>query len=372
MDIDDNSELSKINSSSSEHLADKMEIDEIDSAQLLNNSAKAVILGNNSNDRTKIYIEQLIECTLGIRLRSNSLFSEEFHNLDFLNDFSILNLVQSILMSTLNSLNEKEYDSANKLLSQIDKARSESTLSSYHDNLGTSFRYANEISTFKDTSVLLLRYLMDCYFLIESEEKINKTKDFISRLLSEMKEQCVNYAILLLTNKFSFKEPFLNSPLFPFVIYQSAPQGFIPQIITNTFNDGGITGDFSTIFQPLLNHIWLEMQNKCSITFDEQFMLPVRALVELCDIRVGSNRPICELLVQLENWLPDELTNNSAGKEFSRACFISPFMRISVFAEDDMKVVDKFFKEETSEENFRLINQTLQGIKNFVIFWILF
>lgn len=106
------------------------------------------------------------------------------------------------------------------------------------------------------------------------------------------------------------------------------------------------------------------MNKICSITCEDQFMLPIRALVELCDIRVAQSRPICQLLVQLENWLPEEITK-AAGKEFSRICFISPFLRISVFAEDDPKVVEKYFKE-TGAENFRLTNQTLQNQLNIL------
>ena len=40
-------------------------------------------------------------------------------------------------------------------------------------------------------------------------------------------------------------------------------------------------------------------------------------------------------LVRMEHWLPETLTN-AAGREFSRLTFISPFLRLSVFAEDDV------------------------------------
>ena len=53
------------------------------------------------------------------------------------------------------------------------------------------------------------------------------------------------------------------------------------------------------------------MQKHCSITYENEFMLPLRALVELCDIRISGNRPICELMCKLENWLPETNTNNS-------------------------------------------------------------
>ena len=360
MDIDD-LESNKISTTSSSNLDNKMEIDEIDNQEMLTSSTTAANLINlkpNANNRTKSYFEQLIQHTFGVCKLNYENFYEEFLNLDELNDFTILNLVQSLLMNIVNDLMQKDYETANKLVEEFSQRRIESTLASFSDNL--TFKYSSEIYKFKDTSVLAMRYLMDCYFIIENEQKINKKKTFIYHILCEIKEQCVNYAILLLTNNFIKQASFLFSPLFPFVFYQTAPNGFIPQIVTNTFNENGIDGDFRRIFKPLLFNIWLEMQKFNSLTFEEQFMLPVRALVELCDIRVGQLRPICNLLVQIENWLPEEITK-SAGKEFSRICFISPFLRISVFAEDDIKVVDKYFSEKTSDENYRLIYQSLQS-----------
>lgn len=346
----------------------KMEIDEIDNPDLMmsrNSSSSNLIKLNttNSNQLMKAYIEQLIQHTFGVPLKASNLgssFLDAFTSLDELNDFHILNLVQTILMSVVNDLMTKDYEAATKQVGELNQKRSESTLSSFNDNSTTTYKHPKEIYQFKDTSVLVIRYLMDCYFIIDNESKIKKSKPSVYQILSEIKEQCVNYSILVLTNRFPKKNPFLFSSLFPFVLHQSAPNGFIPQIINNTYNENeDLNGDFRDIFQPLLLNVWLSMQKNCSITYENEFMLPVRALVELCDIRVGSFRPICQLLVQLENWLPDEITK-SAGKEFSRICFISPFLRISVFAEDDIKVVDKYFSEKTGDD-FRLVYQQLQG-----------
>jgi len=42
----------------------------------------------------------------------------------------------------------------------------------------------------------------------------------------------------------------------------------------------------------------------------------------------------------MDHWLPEALTN-AAGREFSRLTFISPFLRLSVFAEDDVSSKEK-------------------------------
>lgn len=260
MDIDDR-EPNKIGASTA-NLDNKMEIDEQEvygdqCSTDLRLSGKG---SSSSSDRIKVYIEQLIQHTFGICLDSNygGCFREEFLNLNDLTDFNVLNLVQSIVMKIVNDLLHCEcYESASKLIKELNAKRAESSLSTFNDGPSTTFKFAKEIYTFKDKSVLTLLYLMDCYYIIEGEEKINKSKPFIHQILSEIKEQCVNYGILLLTNKFSQKVSFLFSPLFPFVLHQSAPNGFIPQIIVNTFNENGIEGDFAEIFHSLLQNIWL-------------------------------------------------------------------------------------------------------------------
>lgn len=366
MDVDEKAEFKPS--------SDKMEIDEIDNQELINsrNTSTANLIKLNStaskSQLMKVYIEQLIQHAFGVCLKSlnldcslTSFYDEKLTNLDGLNDFSILNLVQTILMRIISDLMDKNFESANKLVNEMNQKRCESTLSSFNDHPSTTFRHSSEIDEFHDTSVLVIRYLMDCYFIIDNECKMKKSKQPVYQVLSEIKEQCINYSILVLTNRFSKTAPFLDSPLFPFVLHQSYPNGFIPSIINNTYNENDdLSGDFKEIFKPLLLNIWLSMQKNCSITNEFEFMLPVRALVELCDIRVGSFRPICQLIVQLDNWLPEEITN-SAGKEFSRICFISPFLRISVFAEDDIKVVDLYFNDKTMTDDFQIIYQQLQS-----------
>lgn len=62
------------------------------------------------------------------------------------------------------------------------------------------------------------------------------------------------------------------------------------------------------------------------------------------------------------HWLPDVITPAS-GKEFARISFMSPFMRLSVFAEDDPKIVDKHYgqKEKLTIESTKLVNMQLQS-----------
>lgn len=303
----------------------KMEIDEIDGQELNSKTSSSTNLiklnstnTKNTNQLMKVYFEQLIQQAFGICLKSsnyeNNSFYDEFINLDDLNDFNVLNFVQKILMFIVSDLMQKDdFESTKQLINDLNQKRTESTLSSFNDNTNTIFNHHKLIYQFKDTSVLVILYLMDCYFIIDNESKLKKTKQSIHNILSEMKEQCINYSILVLTNRFSKKIPYIFSALFPFILYQSAPNGFIPQIINNTFNEDDIrTGDFKEIFQPLLLNLWLSMQKNSSLTYEDDYMLPVLALVELCDIRVGSSRPICQLLVHLENWLPEEITK-SAG-----------------------------------------------------------
>lgn len=72
--------------------------------------------------------------------------------------------------------------------------------------------------------------------------------------------------------------------------------------------------------------------------------------------RCGS-RPVCSLITQLKQFLPTTCTQ-AAGREITRTSFMGPFLSVSVFAEDEPKVAEKFFSGNAT--NDKLLNNTLQ------------
>lgn len=49
----------------------------------------------------------------------------------------------------------------------------------------------------------------------------------------------------------------------------------------------------------------------------------------------------------MKNWLPEPITN-SPGREFAKLSFMAPFLRLSVFAEDDVSIFFTYFDTQLS------------------------
>lgn len=85
---------------------------------------------------------------------------------------------------------------------------------------------------------------------------------------------------------------------------------------------------------------------------------PLQVLAELTNIRIGSSRPFCKLLVDQVQFSPIPVTRVH-GREISKTSFLGPFLSVSVFAEDEPKVAEKFFSGNTSADKAVVV--TLQG-----------
>ena len=78
-----------------------------------------------------------------------------------------------------------------------------------------------------------------------------------------------------------------------------------------------------------------------------------------------SFTPFSIKIVQQSNWLPKAMTS-ATGKELEKLSFLGPFFSLSVFAEDNTRVVDKFFSEnDLAPDTARVINQQLQRMLEF-------
>ena len=66
---------------------------------------------------------------------------------------------------------------------------------------------------------------------------------------------------------------------------------------------------------------------------ENEFKAPLEAMTSLCELKVGSGRPVCRLLTQQSNWLPHAVTS-AVGMEIQKMSLLGPFLAPSVFAED--------------------------------------
>ncbi|XP_064137329.1 ubiquitin conjugation factor E4 B isoform X4 [Loxodonta africana] len=224
-----------------------------------------------------------------------------------------------------------------------------STWDSYSDHF--------TIETCKETD--MLNYLIECFDRIGIEEKKAPkmcSQPAVSQLLSNIRSQCISHTALVLqgslTQPRSMQQP---SFLVPYMLCRNLPYGFIQELVRTTHQDEEV---FKQIFIPILQGLALAVK-ECSLDSD-YFKYPLMALGELCETKFGKTHPVCNLVASLPLWLPKSLSPGS-GRELQRLSYLGAFFSFSVFAEDDAKVVEKYFSGPAiTLENTRVVSQSLQ------------
>ncbi|XP_018408124.1 PREDICTED: ubiquitin conjugation factor E4 B isoform X2 [Nanorana parkeri] len=205
----------------------------------------------------------------------------------------------------------------------------------------------------------MLNYLIECFDRVGIEErkapKMYSQPD-VSQLLSNIRSQCICHAALVLqgalTQPRSVQQPSL---LVPYMLCRNLPFGFIQELVRTTYQDDEV---FRQIFVPILHGLALAAKD-CSLDSDN-FKYPLMALGELCEIKFGKTHPMCSLISSLPLWLPKSLSP-ATGRELQRLSYLGAFFSLSVFAEDDNKVVEKYFSGPAiTLENTRVVSQSLQ------------
>ncbi|MGH0121716.1 UNVERIFIED_CONTAM: hypothetical protein FKN15_000188 [Acipenser sinensis] len=205
----------------------------------------------------------------------------------------------------------------------------------------------------------MLNYLIERFESVGMEErKAPKmcSQPPASQLLSNIRSQCISHAALVLQGALTQPRSLLQqSLLVPYMLCRNLPYGFIQELIRMTHQDEEV---FKQIFVPILQGLALAVK-ECSFDSDN-FKYPLMALAELCEIKFGKTHPVCNLITSLPLWCPDSLSPGS-GRELQRLSYIGSFFSLSVFAEDDTKVGDKYFSGPAiTLENTKLVSQSLQ------------
>ncbi|XP_038629729.1 ubiquitin conjugation factor E4 B isoform X5 [Scyliorhinus canicula] len=205
----------------------------------------------------------------------------------------------------------------------------------------------------------MLNYLIECFDRVGIEErKAPKmcSQPSVSQLLSNIRSQCISHTALVLQGALTQPRSLLQqSLLVPYMLCRNLPYGFIQELVRMTHQD---TEVFKQIFIPIVQGLALAVK-ECSLDGDS-FKYPLVALQELCEIKFGKTHPVCTLVISLPLFLPDPLSQGT-GRELQRLSVLGSFFSLSVFAEDDTRVVEKYFSGPTlTLENTRVVSQSLQ------------
>ncbi|XP_049631238.1 ubiquitin conjugation factor E4 B isoform X2 [Suncus etruscus] len=224
-----------------------------------------------------------------------------------------------------------------------------STWDSYSDHF--------TIETCRETD--MLNYLIECFDRVGIEEKKAPkmcSQPAVSQLLSNIRSQCISHTALVLQGSLTQPRSMQQSSfLVPYMLCRNLPYGFTQELVRTTHQDEEV---FKQIFIPILQGLALAAK-ECSLDSD-YFKYPLMALGELCETKFGKTHPVCNLVASLPLWLPKSLSPGS-GRELQRLSYLGDFFSFSVFAEDDAKVVEKYFSGPAiTLENTRVVSQSLQ------------
>ncbi|KAG7521279.1 ubiquitin conjugation factor E4 B isoform X2 [Solea senegalensis] len=213
------------------------------------------------------------------------------------------------------------------------------------------------IETCKETE--MLNYLIERFDSVGMEErKAPKmcSQPNVSQLLSNIRSQCISHVALVLQGTLTQpRGPHQPSLLVPYMLCRNLPYGFIQELARITHQEEEV---FRQIFIPILHGLALAVK-ECSFDTDN-YKFPLMALAELCEIKFGKTHPVCSLSTSLPLWCPKPLSPGS-GREVQRLSYLGAFFSLSVFAEDDTKVGDKYFSGPAiTMENTRVVSQSLQ------------
>ncbi|VFV30638.1 ubiquitin conjugation factor e4 b [Lynx pardinus] len=205
----------------------------------------------------------------------------------------------------------------------------------------------------------MLNYLIECFDRVGIEEKKAPkmcSQPAVSQLLSNIRSQCISHTALVLQGSLTQPRSVLQpSFLVPYMLCRNLPYGFMQELVRTTHQDEEV---FKQIFIPILQGLALAAK-ECSLDSD-YFKYPLMALGELCETKFGKTHPVCNLVASLPLWLPKSLSPGS-GRELQRLSYLGAFFSFSVFAEDDAKVVEKYFSGPAiTLENTRVVSQSLQ------------
>ncbi|NXN96454.1 UBE4B factor, partial [Rhinopomastus cyanomelas] len=266
------------------------------------------------------------------------------------NPFSLLLAVSDVSEDSSDEENEDDDDFS---CVQFGSSMGGSGSSSVSDSCSDHFTIEN----CKETE--MLNYLIECFDRVGIEErKAPKmcSQPTVSQLLSNIRSQCISHAALVLQGSLTQPRSLQQqSLLVPYMLCRNLPFGFIQELVRTTYQDEEV---FKQIFIPILQGL-AAASKECSLDSDN-FKFPLMALCELCEIKFGKTHPMCSLVVSLPLWLPKSLSTG-AGRELQRLSYLGAFFSLSVFAEDDNKVVEKYFSGPAiTLENTRVVSQSLQ------------
>lgn len=220
---------------------------------------------------------------------------------------------------------------------------------------------------FNPANEAVFKYFMGAYTRCEREVlKYNDAQSFKKfdsvtvanalHMISNVKQQIVRYTIMLLANKLRPTTTSEKSPLLKLLLENEIPSDFLRCIVDEASKK---PTHFNTIFDEVVNSLNIYMQ--CNATTEAKICsTPICALNELLNVTLIDEpnvRPICNLIAKKKNFYPT-LTTDFTGREITKTSFLGPFLSMSVFSEDNPRIVD----DENKKQEIEHISENLRSV----------
>ncbi|XP_036328345.1 ubiquitin conjugation factor E4 B isoform X2 [Rhagoletis pomonella] len=188
-------------------------------------------------------------------------------------------------------------------------------------------------------------YLVNCHRLRQqylTDNNVSSSNDpieaatKIQSILQQVYDAVMRTTILVLTDRIYENSNYIldQSALLEMLYQGRIPDGFLYDLVATAYNQ---FEDFQQIFTQLLRGLFIGMQrNICTANINTQ---QIDLLSKLVTIKVGSSRPICDLIAAQVNFLP-EMCTKIPGREIVKCSYLGPFLSVSLFAEENVKFAE--------------------------------
>ncbi|XP_012159781.1 ubiquitin conjugation factor E4 B isoform X2 [Ceratitis capitata] len=219
-------------------------------------------------------------------------------------------------------------------------------------------------------------YLVNCHRLrhkfltdttvSQSNDSADETTK-IQNVLQDAYDAIMRTTILVLTDRI-YENNYLvydQSALLEMIYQGRISDEFLFDLVSTAFSQGE---DFQKIFSQLLRGLFIGMQrNICSASINTQ---QIDVLAKLVNIKVGTARPMCDLIVSQANFLPPICTK-IPGREIVKCSYLGPFLSLSLFAEENVKFAEAHGKSSVivcSMYHFRWEMQAMRSSMHSVFY----
>lgn len=147
-----------------------------------------------------------------------------------------------------------------------------------------------------------------------------------------------------------------KSPLVKLLLQNEIPPDFLRSIVDEASKNPSY---FNTIFSGVVNGLNINMQSN-AVVDGKLCVTPIIALNELLNVTLideSNVRPICNMIAKMKNFYPT-LTTEFTGREITKTSFLGPFLALSVFSEDNFRILDDESKQDIEHvsDNLRSVS----------------